>query len=138
VTRWVLLLVIAGCGSSAREATYDMRWELTHRGYCDAPGHEAVKGQTEITLRFVRFPDYFEIVCSTDLANRLTKAKLPITPATFVIDDRNKGAHATCAVADLQGKHLAKGCDFPGAIVSGRSGAGPVDPKAPSPWDPPR
>ncbi len=102
----------------AKLATHSVRWELSARGICSAPGVGRV-GEREVKLTFVKFPEHSLTFCSTALARELERARHEPVPALFAYSDDGS---CTCRVGNFVPRDASE-------VSAETSGNGP------SPWD---
>jgi hypothetical protein len=129
VTRNLLAtLVLVACST---ERTFDMTWSLTSTGACTGAGIDpSYATQQEVTLRYVKAPNHFNVLCSNKLASALTTAGKPVISMT---ERRNADAvHSTsiCAIAGMRDDAPNTTCTFAGQVRAGYN-----DTASPGPWD---
>lgn len=135
----VLLAPVGLLGCRSPERTFDMQWELTSRGGCNAPGNERFAGEQEITLRYTRTPKYFEVFCSNKLATAIKASSKTIVPMVARRDSAE--LYSICEVAGLKVNAPGTVCTFAGHISGGRDcvatrdGDCSKDTVKPTPWD---
>src|SRR5438552_12964205 len=113
----VAVVVLAGC---SKQRTFEMTWTFTKTGACTGAGIDpAYATQQEITLRYVKAPNHFHVLCSNKLATALTSGGKAVVP---MLERRNAdSARSTsiCSIAGIVDDVGSASCSFAGQVSGG-------------------
>jgi hypothetical protein len=129
--RTILIPVVLAMAACTTVRTFGMRWELTTKGFCKAPGIDPRYAvEQEVTLRYEKTPNHYAIICSNKLAATLKAGGQSIVPMV----QRRNGGHGSstsiCEIAGLKDDAPGTECTFQGQVLGGFEGDG-----KPTPWD---
>lgn len=122
-------VTLTGCSP---KRTFEVRWERTTTGRCAGAGIDpSYASETELTLRYVKAPNHFHVLCSSTLAAKLGASG---KNTTTMVERLNTGYRSSTSICEIAGmKNDAPGgavCTFVGQVSSGFENS--ADPQ---PWD---
>ena len=128
MNRWILAaVVLAGC---SKQRTFEMTWAFTKTGACTAAGIDpAYATQQEITLRYVKTPNHFKVLCSNKLASALTSGGKAVVPMVERWNADSARSTSICSIAGVV-DDMGSACSLAGQVTAGHENAA-----TPAPWD---